>query len=71
MQGRNQPTARPDSRNTRPQQNARNANPAETLARFDKAIELLKEQAITSGYPKADLERDLKRSPAELLRMAR
>lgn len=71
MRGRTQRAARNDSRNNRQPQNGGNANPADILARFDKAVELLKELAIDSGYPKADLERDLQRSPAERLRLGR
>jgi len=45
--------------------------PAKVDAQVDKALELLKQLAVDRGYPAAELDRDLKRSPAEVMRMNR
>ena len=55
---RPQPT-RPDRRNTRGQPDPRADGGEETLARIDTALGVLKELAVSRGYPAADLERDL------------
>lgn len=65
------PGQRPDPRNPPMRQNPSTAADGGLLARYDKAIELLRELAVSSGYPRAELERDLKKSPEELLRMGR
>ena len=55
---RPQPT-RPDRRDPRGRPDPRAGGGAETLARIDTALDLLKELAVSHGYPAADLERDL------------
>lgn len=55
---RPQPT-RPDRRNPRGRPDPRAGGGEETLARIDTAFGLLKELAVSRGYPADDLERDL------------
>ncbi|MGE4103278.1 MAG: tetratricopeptide repeat protein [Pirellulales bacterium] len=52
---------RPDRRDPRADIDPRPGADPEILQRIDTALELLKELAVSSGYPQAELERDLVR----------